>query len=96
MYDFDWHPAKAASNLRKHGIDFNLAATVFEDPLASSVPDDDHSEFEDRLVTVGQSRSGQLLVVCHTLRETDDCTMVRIISARRAMPNERRDYESGE
>lgn len=95
MYDFEWHPAKAASNLRKHEIDFNLAATVFADPLASTVRDGDHTESEDRWVTVGESRRGQLLVVCYTLRQTDDGTTVRIISARRATRNERQQYESG-
>ena len=95
MYDFQWHPAKSASNLHKHGIDFSLAATVFEDPLASTVPDEDHSESEDRWVTVGRPRRGQLLVVCYTLRQTNDHTTVRIISAREATPKERRQYESG-
>ena len=94
MYDFEWRPAKSAANLRKHGIDFKIAATVFEDPLASTVPDEDHSESGDRWVTLGHSRHGQLLVVCYTMRQTNDHMTARIISARRATPNERRHYES--
>ena len=94
MYDFEWHPGKAASNLRKHGIDFSLAATVFEDPLASTVPDEGHSESEDRWITMGANRQGQLLVVVHTARQAGERTTIRIISARRATPNERRQYES--
>lgn len=94
-YDFEWHPGKAASNLRKHGIDFNLATTIFQDPLASPVRDEDHDESEERWVTIGQSRQGRLLVVCHTLHETGDRTTMRIISARPATRSERRQFESG-
>ena len=95
MLEFEWDPAKAASNLRKHGIDFDLAATVFRDPLALSIRDDDHSAFEERWITMGQDREGRLLVVSHTdIPTAGDNTSVRIISARRAAPRERREYES--
>lgn len=94
-YDFEWHSGKAASNLRKHGIDFRLAATVFQDPLELTIADGDHSESEDRWVTIGQTRQGQVLVVCHTFHQTGDRTTVRIISARPATRSERRQFESG-
>ncbi len=94
---FDWDPAKAASNLRKHTVSFELAATVFRDPLSQSIPDEDHSEFEERWITMGCAQDGRLVVVCHTDAESGDReTLVRLISARVATPNERRQYESGE
>ena len=95
MLDFEWHPGKAASNLRKHGVDFSVAATVFMDRLASTVRDEDHSESEERWVTMGETPQGQLLVVCHTSSQVGDRTAIRIISARPATRNERRQYESG-
>ena len=96
MFEFEWDPAKAASNLRKHQISFKTAATVFKDPLTLSDPDREHSEFEERWITMGHDRFGCLLVVSHTWNEaTGGKNSVRIISARRATPNEQRRYESG-
>lgn len=96
MCDFDWDPAKSAKNLRKHGVDFELAKTVFGDPMVSSIRDED-SEFEERWTTIGQSQGGRLLVVCHTRDETaDGCELIRVISARKPTLDERRKYESGE
>ncbi len=97
MFEFEWDPAKAASNLRKHRISFELAAMVFLDPLARSRPNGDHSEHEERWVTIGRARDGKLLVVSHTdtCNEADKMS-VRIISARPATPDERRQIESGE
>lgn len=92
--EFDWHPAKAASNQRKHGISFPLATTVFRDPLRLSVPDVDHSYDEDRRVTLGRAEDGRLLVVVHTSRQIEGRSMERIISARRAVPREARAYAS--
>lgn len=63
---FTWDPAKERSNKRKHGIGFQEATTVFGDPLAVTVPDPDHSAGEERLLTIGQSTAGQLVVVCHS------------------------------
>ena len=95
MFMFEWDPAKAASNLRKHKVSFDLARQVFEDRHSLSVIDDAHSEFEERWITVGRTRNGRLLVVCHTDAETDDDkASVRIISARPATPSERRQFES--
>ena len=93
MFEFEWDPAKAASNARKHGISFADAATVFADELLLSVLDDQHGCGEERWISQGMSRDGQLLVVVHTWRALDDRTLVRIISARPATPRERRRYE---
>ena len=96
MFEFEWDPAKAASNLRKHGIGFELASTVFRDRFMRSIPDEDHDGSEERWITMGCVPDGRLLVVSHTFLETvGDKTSVRIISARRATRNERRQYESG-
>jgi uncharacterized DUF497 family protein len=89
---FEWDPQKAASNLRKHGVAFTEAITVFADPLAVIHDDPDHSIHEAREIIVGQSASGRLLLVFFTERgET-----VRIFGARRATNRERNDYEEGE
>lgn len=94
-YCCDWDPVKARSNRLKHGITFDLAATVFDDPLAVSIPDDDHSDSEERWVTMGRAANGTLLVISHTYREVGvSAADVRIISARRATSHERRQYES--
>lgn len=91
---FDWDPAKAAVNRRKHGIAFSLAATVLQDPCAVSIPDEYHSEHEERWVTMGRARNGQVLVVIHIERHSGPHeTTVRIISARRSTGPERRRYE---
>ena len=83
--DFDWDPKKARSNLEKHGVSFRLAASVFRDPLALTIFDDDHSEREERWVTLGRAESEQTLLVVHTLRWIEPTGIkVRIISARKA------------
>ena len=87
---FAWDPNKERRNKRKHGVGFQEATTVFGDQLAVTVSDPDHSVGEERLVTVGQSSSGRLLVVCHV--EQGDT--IRIISARNASAHERQDYET--
>ena len=95
MFEFEWHPGKGASNLRKHGVSFDLAATVFSDPLAMSMPDEEHSESEERWVTIGHAHNGQLIVVCHTFRRREDAWKMRFISARPATRNERRTFDTG-
>ena len=93
MFEFEWDPAKAASNLRKHRVSFDEAVTVFADNLLLSMQDDEH-DFEQRWISLGRSSEEQLLVVVHTYRELDDnATTVRIISVRPATPRERRRYE---
>lgn len=94
MFEFDWDPSKAARNQYKHGIDFELATTVFRDPLTASIPDESHSDAEERWITVGQARNGQCLVICHTYWDTGKEVLIRLISARLATRNERRQYES--
>jgi uncharacterized protein len=87
--DFQFDPAKAAGNLRKHGVSFADAETVFIDPLALHRIDPD-AEGEERFVAVGAGSAGHLLVVVYTLRGE----AIRLISARRATPVEIRAYES--
>jgi uncharacterized DUF497 family protein len=89
---FEWDPQKAVSNLRKHGVSFHEGASVLADPLSITYHDPDHSVSEQRFITVGISRAGQVLMVAHT----DRGDRVRIISARRTTRQERRHYEEGE
>jgi hypothetical protein len=67
--DFDWDPAKAASNAAKHGVTFEAAITIFRDPLARSILDRDRTPDEERWVTLGETAAGHLLVVVHTWNE---------------------------
>ena len=93
-YHFEWEPAKAVANHRKHGVRFDQAATVFRDPLAVSVYDQDHSQAEDRWISLARAGNDQLLVVIHTFEELDEQTArVRLISAREATRQERQQYE---
>ncbi len=95
-YHFEWDPAKAAGNRRRHGVGFEQAATVFKDPLALSLFDEDHSETQERWVTLGQAENDKLVVVVHTYQEIDTKNAaVRIISARPATKHEQRQYETG-
>lgn len=84
-----WDPAKALINSAKHGVDFEEAATVFRDPLLLVQPDVEHSQEEERWIALGKSFRQLLLVVVHT----DNERTIRIISARKAEPRERRRYE---
>ena len=93
-YIFEWDPQKAKENLRKHRISFERAATIFHDLHALSIFDTEHSEDEDRWITLGMDSSGNLLVVIHTFHAIDDTSRrIRIISARKAMRKETRQYE---
>ncbi len=87
----EWDPRKARSNLRKHKVSFEEAATALSDPMAATGADPDHSVTEDRCVTFGVSERGRLLVVAHT----DGEETIRIISARTASKGERELYEEG-
>ena len=89
MLQFDWDPAKADSNSRKHGVGFPEAATAFGDPLSLTVPDPEHSTGEERFILVGRTFQDRLVVVAHS--EIGDT--IRIISARLATAAERRAYE---
>ena len=91
---FDWDPAKAASNLRKHGVSFEEAMLIFGDPLALSIPDLPFVAGEERWITIGLAHPALLLLVVHTYIEADAETVyVRIISARKPTRQERRQYE---
>jgi uncharacterized protein len=87
---FDWDPAKASLNLRRHGVTFSEAASVFLDEHAILIDDPDHSASEDRFVLLGLCASLRLLLVCHCYRAED--AVVRIISARKADRQEHRAY----
>lgn len=87
--EFEWDPHKAEANLRKHGVAFGEAATVFADSLTLDRSDPDHSREEERFLCVGRSYVDRLLVVAYTERGD----RIRIISARVAHPHERRAYE---
>ena len=93
QYQFEWDPTKAQQNLRDHGIAFERAAAVFLDPQALSEFDEEHSEDEERWLTLGFDRTGTLLVVCHTYREeTAVRARIRLILARKATKNEAKQY----
>ena len=86
---FEWDPAKAERTLRKHGVSFTDAGAAFSDDLSITVPDPDHSDDEDRHITIGWSHRGRLLMVAHTDRDDK----IRIISARELTKSERKEYE---
>jgi uncharacterized DUF497 family protein len=87
---FEWDNRKNLSNQRKHGVSFEEARTAFLDENARLIADPDNSEEEDRFILLGLSIRLRLLVVCHCYREDD--RVIRLISARKADPSERRDY----
>ncbi len=87
---FEWDPAKAAANLKKHGIGFDEAKSVFADEQAKIIADPQHSDYEDRFILLGLSAKLKLLVVCHCYRSKSN--MIRIISARKATATESRQY----
>ena len=89
MLTFEWDHDKAKRNLRKHGVSFAEASTVFGDPLSIVFADPDHSEDEERFLIVGHSYKNRLLIVAFTERGNH----IRIISARKLTSKERRDYE---
>ena len=94
QYEFEWDTAKARENAKKHRVTFDRAATVFLDPNALSLFDEQHSEDEERWITLGLDHTGTLLVICHTYRgKTETSARVRLISARRATKNEVKQYE---
>ncbi|MEG3834519.1 MULTISPECIES: BrnT family toxin [unclassified Microcoleus] len=88
---FEWDEKKAAVNLSKHGISFEEARTVFDDPLYVDFYDPDHSDEEDRYIIVGESQQGNLLIVSYTER----ADFIRLISARKVTRVEREVYEEG-
>jgi uncharacterized protein len=91
---FEWEENKNRENQRKHRISFEEARTVFYDDNAIEFYDNEHSDFEDRLLMLGLSAKLRILIVCHTYREDD--SVIRIISARKATKNEKNNYPKGE
>ena len=89
--EFEWDEQKNSTNVQRHGVSFEEAATVFGDSLSDTFDDPDHSVQEYRFVTIGRSDKGRLLIVSHTDRDE----RIRIISARELTKRERRDYEKG-
>ena len=89
--NIEWDPKKAKSNLRKHGVSFEEAATALSDPMAVTGVDPDHSITEERYVTFGVSEKGRLLVVSHT----EEGETIQIINVRTASKGERELYEEG-
>ena len=89
---FQWDTNKARQNIRKHGVAFEEAATVFGDPLSLTIEDPLGCPSEERLITMGQSSAGRILVVVHTAQASN----IRIISARPATRSERKVYEEVE
>ena len=89
---FEWDPRKAALNLAKHKVSFDEAVTAFGDPLGQIIDDPRHSADEERFVLLGRSGRRRLLVVMFTERGE----AIRLVSARRATPRERRGHEEGE
>jgi uncharacterized DUF497 family protein len=93
-YEFEWDDTRAESNLAKHGVDFWEAMTVLRDPLLMTRFDDEHSEDEERWVSLGRASSGKLLLVVHTFTATGPNTaLVRLVSARLPTKREREQYE---
>lgn len=85
-----WDPRKAQANLRKHGVSFEEAQSVFYDEHATLFYDEDHSEVEERFLLLGLSAQFRLLLICHCYRESEE--IIRIISARQATKSESGHY----
>ncbi|MGZ8217921.1 BrnT family toxin [Methylomagnum sp.] len=92
MINFEWDSAKAASNLKKHGISFDEAKSVFYDDYATQFFDKESSTMEDRFLMLGMSSQARILVVCHC--ERNGANTIRIISARKATHTESKFYRS--
>lgn len=96
-YTFEWSPEKANTNLQKHGVSFEEAASIFLDPNQISIYDNEHSGKEDRWITLGISEKGKLVVVCHTFLESREKKqiVIRIFSSRKATRKETNQYKQG-
>lgn len=91
---FEWDENKAQQNIRNHRISFDEAKTVFNDPLLITFPDEFHSDYEERFISIGTSAGSRILLVVHTEHEQEgDVLLIRIISARKATASERKTYE---
>jgi hypothetical protein len=88
---FEWDPAKESSNIKKHGVSFEEARTVFDDDYGRMLQDPDHSQEEERFILLGMSYTLKILTVIHCYRDSDG--VIRIISARASTKNEERQYK---
>jgi len=94
QFQFEWDENKAASNLRKHGVSFELASTVFNDARLLTVADLEHCETEERWFSIGLASNGAMLSIVYLWSESDPtATKIRLISAREATQTEIRHYE---
>ncbi|MGB7591758.1 MAG: BrnT family toxin [Terriglobia bacterium] len=94
QFQFEWDEIKAAANVRKHGVSFELASTVFNDPRLLTIADPEHSEAEERWFSVGCASNGAMLSIVYLWSESDPgTTKIRLIMARQATRNEIRHYE---
>jgi len=95
-YFFEWDTEKANSNFKKHKVKFEVATTIFRDPNALTIFDDEHSEHEDRWITIGITQNSHLILVVHTFNiYNKNDIIIRIISARKASKNEMKFYKGG-
>ncbi len=91
---FEWDPKKNEINQRKHGISFEEAQEIFEDPLHLSILDQRFSYYEERWITIGQTRKQKIVVTAHMYFDAEGEEVIRIISAREATANEQKQYET--
>ncbi|MDJ0519154.1 MAG: BrnT family toxin [Trichodesmium sp. MO_231.B1] len=93
-YNFDWNPAKEKQNIRKHKLNFRLASTIVRDSYQLTIYDEEHSQNEDRWITIGLDETGILRVVVHTFKQIDKSSyLIRIISALQATFTEIQVYQ---
>jgi uncharacterized DUF497 family protein len=96
QFQFEWDEVKAAANVRKHDVSFELASTIFRDPRLLTLADLEHNDLEERWFSLGCSATAALLAVSHLWSETDTSTItIRVISARQATRKETRCYQEG-
>jgi len=96
LYKFEWDPAKERRNINRHHVSFHRAASVFRDPNQLSIYDQEHSEHEDRWITIGIDNGGVLRVLVHTFEPlNEELCRIRIISARKATGTEEKQYREG-
>ena len=93
MIKFEWNKSKSEINIKKHGVSFEEAKSVFFDEFAVQFFDSENSNIEDRFLMLGMSNETNLLIVCHC--ERDSGNTIRVISARKATKNERNHYHRG-
>lgn len=95
-FEFDWDPKKESANRRKHGVTFTRATEIFRDAYVISIPDVEHSDFEERWISLGIDYKGVILVVVHTFAHSNvKDGRIRIISSRKATAKELEQYEKG-